>query len=175
MTRGNFTTRAGLLLAAAGVILPGIVAALPEDRNQPIQVESDRAVRNEKDGTMVYIGNVELTQGSLLMRADRLEIFNNAKKDVERVIVYGKPAYVEQRPSADKPLIKARANTIRYFVIDEKLILEKNASVDQDGSVVTSDTIVYFIKDEVVQANSEGQQNQRVKVVIPPRQDNKQP
>lgn len=175
MTRGNFTNRAGVLLAVIGVIAPGMIAALPDDRSKPIQIESDRAVRNEKDGTTVYVGNVELTQGSLLMRADRLEIFNNPKKDLERVVIYGKPAYVEQRPAANKPVIKARANTIRYFVIEEKLVMEKNASVDQDGSVVTSDTIVYFIKDEVVQANSEGQENQRVKVVIPPRQDTRQP
>lgn len=175
MIPSRFPVQPRLLLICIALALPCPVSALPEDRSQPIQIESDRAIRKEKDGSMIYIGDVELVQGSLLMKADRLEIYNNAKNEVERIIAHGKPAYVEQRPAADKELIKARADTIRYFVLEEKLELDKNASIDQDGAVVTSDTIVYFVKDEIVKANSAGKENQRVKVVIPPRPEKDQP
>lgn len=168
----NSVTHSARLILALILTLPGIGNALPEDREQAIQIESNRAIRDEKAGTMIYIGNVELVQGSLKMLADRLEIYSLDNNEVERIIAYGTPAYVEQKPSADKPVIKARGDTIRYFVREEKLQLEKNASIDQDGSVVTSNTIDYFIKDEIVKASGS---EQRVRVVIPPRSENQQP
>lgn len=168
----NSVTHPARLILALILALPGIGNALPEDREQAIQIESNRAIRDEKAGTMIYIGNVELTQGSFKMLADRLEIYSLENNEVERIIGYGTPAYVEQKPSADKPVIKARGDTIRYFVVEEKLQLEKNASIDQDGSVVTSNIIDYFIKDEIVKASGS---EQRVRVIIPPRSENKEP
>lgn len=168
----NSVTHSARLILALILALPGFGNALPEDREQAIQIESNRAIRDEKAGTMIYIGNVELTQGSFKMLADRLEIYSLENNEVERIIGYGTPAYVEQKPSADKPVIKARGDTIRYFVVEEKLQLEKNASIDQDGSVVTSNIIDYFIKDEIVKASGS---EQRVRVVIPPRSENKEP
>jgi lipopolysaccharide export system protein LptA len=168
----NSLTHSARLMLALILALPGIGNALPEDREQAIQIESNRAIRDEKAGTMIYIGNVELVQGSFKMLADRLEIYTLDNNEVERIIGYGTPAYVEQKPSADKPVIKARGDTIRYFVTEEKLQLEKNASIDQDGSVVTSHIIDYFIKDEIVKASGS---EQRVRVVIPPRDENNEP
>ncbi len=172
LLRTMWRTMLPKMLLAILLAVPGTGIALPEDRAQPIQIESNRAVRDAKAGTMTYIGSVELTQGSLKMLADRLEIYISEDNKVERIISYGTPAYVEQKPSADKPVIKARGNTIRYFVLQEKLELEKNASIDQDGSIVTSHTIEYSIKDEIVKASGK---EQRVRVIIPPRAINAQP
>ena len=60
----NKLTRAyrALFLSLSLLVSTGAVA-LPEDRDKPIQIEADRAIRNEKEGTTVYIGNVELVQG----------------------------------------------------------------------------------------------------------------
>ncbi len=161
-------SRAGLLLLAFLWVLPGASIALPEDREQAIEIESDHAVRDEKAGTTIYSGNVQLIQGSLKILADRLEIYQDKESAVDRIFAFGTPAYVEQQPSADKPPIKARGETIRYFVQQERLQLETNASIDQDGSSVTSNVINYYIKDEVVKASGS---DQRVRVVIPPREE----
>ena len=106
------------------------------------------------------------------MLADRLEIYTVEGNQLERIIAYGTPAYVEQKPEPDKPLVKARGEIIRYLVKEERLQLEKNASIDQDGAVVNSNIIDYFIKDEVVKASGS---EKRVRVVIPPRSDNTKP
>lgn len=164
----SFRTLVLILLVA----LAGTSGALEEDRQQPIQIESDQAERDEKAGTTIYIGNVELVQGSLKMLADRLEIYTAEDKQLERIVAYGKPAYVEQKPDPDKPLVKARGEIIRYMVSEERLQLEKNASIDQDGAVVSSNIIDYFIKDEVVKASGS---EKRVRVVIPPRSENTKP
>ncbi len=163
-------TRTLLLALLLGFSFAGV--ALEEDRKQPIQIESDQAERNEKAGTTIYMGNVELTQGSLKMLADRLEIYTLKGNQLERIVAYGKPAYVEQKPEPDKAIVKARGEIIRYFVAEERLQLEKNASIDQDGAMVKSNTIDYFIKDEVVKASGS---EERVKVVIPPRDETAKP
>ncbi len=162
--------RALLIVPLLGLAGGGL--ALEEDRRQPIQIESDRAERDEKAGTTIYMGNVELVQGSLKMLADRLEIYTLKGNQLERVVAYGKPAYVEQKPEPDKAVVKARGEIIRYFVAEERIQLEKNASIDQEGAMVKSNIIDYFIKDEIVKASGS---EERVKVVIPPRDESAKP
>jgi lipopolysaccharide export system protein LptA len=149
------------------LLICSVANALPEDRSLPIKIDANRAILSEREGTTIYIGNVILVQGTLTMHADRLEIFT-INKEVDRVIAYGKPAKVVDQPDPEKAPIKARAETIRYFMKKEKLELETNASIDQDGSSITSDSIHYFVNDQVVKANSNNQEG-RVKMVIPPR------
>ena len=48
------------------------VAALPDDRDQPIRIEADEALRDEKQGFTRYEGNVKMDQGSLHIEADRI-------------------------------------------------------------------------------------------------------
>jgi len=141
--------------------------ALPGDRDLPIQIDADEAVLSEREGSTIYSGDVVLVQGKLVMRGDRLEIYT-INKEVDRVIAYGKPATVEDQPDPKKPLVKAQAETIRYFVKKEKLELKVNAAVDQDGARVTGDSIVYFVKNQRVEAKSNKQEG-RIKMVIPPR------
>lgn len=168
----NLKTDIRALLIVPLLGLAGGGYALEEDRRQPIQIESDRAERDEKAGTTIYMGNVELVQGSLKMLADRLEIYTLKGNQLERVVAYGKPAYVEQKPEPDKAVVKARGEIIRYFVAEERIQLEKNASIDQEGAMVNSNIIDYFIRDEIVKASGS---EERVKVVIPPRDESAKP
>ena len=159
-TRNHLAGLLGLVLACHGMLSH----ALPEDRQQPIEIEADRAERNERDGTTFYLGNVVLVQGSLLIQAQRLEIYHKGNQ-VDRVIAHGKPAYLEQLSEAGKPPVKARGDTLYYFVTEERIRLVDNASLEQDGSTVHSDIIDYLIKEEQATTAGEG----RVKVVIPPQ------
>jgi len=161
----NLTFRCALTLLAGAAAAP--VWALPTDREQPITIASDRAERDEKTGTTIYIGAVELDQGSLHISADRLEIHMQGDQ-VTRLIATGIPARVRQLPNPQDGEVRARANTIRYLLDEEKLELIDNASIEQEGSRVASDRIDYFINEEFVKARSTSGQNGRVHVVIPP-------
>ena len=55
---------AALLLLLAP--LPGL--GLDSDRDEPIHIEADRAMLDEKEGTSIYEGNVQLRQGSLRLQ-----------------------------------------------------------------------------------------------------------
>ena len=52
----------------------GLVQAERTDRNKPTQIEADRASYDDLKQVSVWEGNVILTRGSLIIRAQRLEI-----------------------------------------------------------------------------------------------------
>lgn len=143
--------------------------ALPDDRNQPIEILADQALRDDQKGYTVYTGEVELTQGSLRIEADRLTVFH-AEGDGQRIVAEGSPARMQQQPDTDKAMLYARASVITYFRAAERVQLRENASVEQDGAVVRGDLIVYLIPEQRVRADASADNaDSRVQVVIPAR------
>ena len=104
-----------LLLGLSAFLLGTGAWALPEDRNQPIRVQADTAELDDRQGVAVYRGDVVITQGSMKITGDTVTITQNGSGDVEVFTSIGKPAYYEQKPSADKEVVKAYGLTIQYF------------------------------------------------------------
>jgi lipopolysaccharide export system protein LptA len=157
---------AGLALVAAMLTAP-LATALPEDRDQPIRIEADEALRDEKQGFTRYKGNVKMDQGSLHIEADEVTVYH-VDQEADKIVARGKPAQMQQRPEPEKGLMKARAETIEYYKNDDRVQLLNNASIEQDGSTVTGDSIEYFISEQRVRADSDrSREDSRVQVVIP--------
>lgn len=143
------------------------VSALPEDRDQPIHIAADQALRDEKQGFTIYQGNVRMDQGSLHIEADRITIYH-VTQEADKIVAEGQPATLQQQPAPDKGPIKASAEIIQYFKLEERVRLLNNAHIEQDGSTVTGDSIDYFINEQMVKADSDGgSEDSRVQVVIP--------
>jgi len=162
---GNTMRMAGAMLLAA--LLPLFANALPDDREQAIYIQSDRAERDERSGTTVYTGDVQVQQGSMRISADKVTI-NMQGEEVSQITAAGKPATLQQQPSADREPVQAKANNIRYDVSAEILTLVDSASVTQDGATVSGERIEYFLQEQRVKASGK----ERVKTVIPPRRAN---
>lgn len=145
--------------------------ALPTDRDQPIHIEADQAVRDQKQGITTYQGKVVMDQGSIHIEADKVVIYSQEKK-VSRILATGAPARFQQQPAPEKPVIKANGQRLDYRVADDKLSIEGDASVEQDGSLISGDLINYNIHLAVVEAGAlTGEQSQgRVKMVLQPQQ-----
>jgi lipopolysaccharide export system protein LptA len=153
----------GVLLFAAS----GFVLALPGDRDQPITIDADSAERSEKTGVTSYTGSVELTQGSLNILADRIDIYT-INGEVDHALATGQRAYFTQQQSIDKQPIKAWALTIKYALNDEVINLLGDARIQQDGSTVTSPEIDYYAEQELVKAKGGAQGSKdRVHVTLP--------
>jgi len=60
----------------AGLLPAGASLALPDDRDQPIRITADTAIRDEKQGFTVYTGNVHMIQGSLDILANNRQSTN---------------------------------------------------------------------------------------------------
>ncbi len=156
------------ILTTAILLLASMTAsALPSDRNQPINIEANRAVRDDRQGTMVYHGNVVIRQGTILIRAAKVTVYSTNNK-ASRVVCVGTPAHYQQQPDGDKGLVLASANTIEYKLDTDQIHLIDNASLEQDGSTTTGAKIDYDIAREVIKAKGDTTGKQRIIMVIPP-------
>ena len=150
------------------VLGSGHSLALPDDRDQPIHISADKALRDEKQGVTVYSGAVQMNQGSMHIEADTLTIYH-IEAEADKIVAQGKPAKMRQRPDMEKGPVHARAFVIEYYQREEKVHLKTEARVEQDGAIVTGDSIDYYIAEELVKADSGGaREGNRVQVVIPP-------
>jgi lipopolysaccharide export system protein LptA len=159
-------TSGGIALA---LLLLGAVpaAALEQDRNQPIQIRADEAVRDEKQGFTLYEGNVEMEQGSLRIDADKIVIYHTARQ-TNKIVAEGRPARLQQKPQPDEEVVRAQAGIIEYFRQENRVLLRNSARIEQNGSTITGNSIDYFIGEQRVRARSgEAQDGERVQVVIP--------
>ena len=152
-----------------GLLVCGQAQSLPDDRDQPIRITADTAIRDEKQGFTVYSGNVHMIQGSLDIVADKLTIYHeNAEAD--KIVAEGNPAKMKQLPALDEEMVRARAQTIEYYKLEDRVHLKIDAHITRDdGSSVTGDSIDYYIAEELIRADSEQSPDGKpVVVVIPP-------
>lgn len=156
------------VVALIAWLLPAMMAnALPDDRDQPIRITADTAIRDEKQGFTVYSGNVHMTQGSMDIEADKLTIFHETAQ-ADKIVAEGKPARMQQKPAVDEPMVRAHAEIIEYYKNEERVHFRIDAHIDQDGASVAGDSIDYFIVEQLVKADSDkATEGNRVQVVIP--------
>src|ERR1700693_3390857 len=83
-----------LLLAA--MALPGIALADKSDRDKPVNIEADRVTIDDKKKQSAFEGNVTLSQGTLMLKADRVLVKQDAG-GFNFAVAYGKPAYFKQK------------------------------------------------------------------------------
>ncbi|QLF92403.1 lipopolysaccharide transport periplasmic protein LptA [Pseudomonas sp. ABC1] len=164
-----------LLLGLSASLLGAASAwALPEDSEQPIHVQADTAELDDKQGVAVYRGDVVITQGTLKITGDTVTITQTPSGEIDVFTSVGKPAYYEQKPAIDKPIVKAYGLTIQYFSSSERIVLIDQAKVVQEGNTFEGEKIVYDTKRQIVNA---GRANDtqitsprpRIDMVIQPR------
>ena len=166
-----------LIASLAGLFSPWSVA-LPSDNEQAIHIKANSAIHDDRKGVTVYTGDVIISQGSLMIKADIVIIHKNKNNEIDRIVSTGKPAHLQQQPDTDEDIVHARGEKIRYFLDRELVQLIGNASLVQEGSTVISEQIDYYIKEQKVKAQGspkdpeQGEKpSKRVEVVIPPRKD----
>ena len=59
------------------ILISSVSWALPEDSQQEIQITSDSASLDKVQGLIIYSGNVNMTQGTLKIQADKIILTRN--------------------------------------------------------------------------------------------------
>jgi lipopolysaccharide export system protein LptA len=146
-----------LLLSAA---LPLGLQALPDDRDQPIEILSETAELRDQEGYAVYSGSVRMTQGSLEVDADKIELFFK-ESDLERAVIYGgkdKQAYFQQTPNPGEKPVRGLSDRIVYQSSDSQIRLlgtsEREAIFCQKGSEQKGQRILYDTNTDVMKAKA---------------------
>ena len=110
-------TRLGWALAAALAVFGQAASAEKADRSKPMTLESDQPCTvNLQKQTSVCSGNVSITQGSLQLRADRLELRETPEgyPMAQAIGGAGKPASYRQKRDGSDEVIEGQAQRIDY-------------------------------------------------------------
>jgi lipopolysaccharide export system protein LptA len=160
----------GILLLVC--LLPPAARALDADRDQPINIEADKASLNDKTGFSVYEGNVRLQQGTLLFTGNRMTVQLTDNK-VDTIVLTGTPATYVQRPQGRDTDQHEEAGRIEYYALDDRVILLEKARIWESGAdEFRSDRIVFSLKSDTVDAGGGGDSG-RVHITLHPKEKNK--
>lgn len=155
----------GLLLLSSTV-----THAISSDVEKPVSIESDSVVFNKEAGTAVYAGNVEIKQGTLNIRASRIEI-SAPDNEIQTIKATGSPVSFQQTMDSGKQTV-GRAKTVQYFVLQKKLVMDGDASLSQDRDNFASNHIEYSTASGELkaggQATAAGEKPGRVRAIFYP-------
>jgi lipopolysaccharide export system protein LptA len=136
---------------------------------QTIIIESDVAEINKKTGLTQYTGNVIIRQGSLIIDANKVEVYYQGNQ-VSRILCHGNPASYQQKTKTAGQVI-ARGRIIEYLPADKIINLKTDATLSKNGTLIKGDSINYDVASETWRAKGDNQSTQkRIQLVIPPLQ-----
>ncbi|HAN81416.1 MAG TPA: lipopolysaccharide transport periplasmic protein LptA [Gammaproteobacteria bacterium] len=149
-------------------LIPALVFALPEDRDESIKIEADNALINEKENQAKYSGAVVVTQGTLKIEGDVVNLKTNENGEVETVVAKGKPARFESmRRRIDKKSVKGEAEKIYYTYETDRIVLTGDAVITSEESAFSGSEIIYDLDSGRVIAS--GDKSQRVNMTLQPK------
>ena len=153
------------------MLLPTFSSALESDREQPIRIQADAAIVDETNGSSVYKGNVIITQGTLEVIANEVEIFTSAGEVIQIIATTDKDsevlAHYQQQINDAMDMVVADAQKITYLVQEDKLHLSGDARLQKIQDVFTGQLLSYDLERGIVNLNSLGGSD-RVKMTITP-------
>ena len=143
------------------------------DRNKPVNLESDRMTADDARKTAVFDGRAVLTQGTLVIRADRIAVSQDAD-GFQRGTATGSLATFRQKREGSSEYIDAEAERIEYDGKNDRVELFNRARLRREGGDdVCGNYIAYDAKTENFTVNSGREQagaaKDRVRAVIMPR------
>lgn len=171
-------------LLAAGAAMPA--HAEKADRTKPLNIEADRLQYDDVKQISVFTGNVTLTKGTLLLKADRLVVRQDAQ-GYQYGTAYGNPAKFRQRRDVPDQYVEGYGNEVDYNGKSEVVTFRQNAllkRLDKDkvtdeiqGSLIVYDSVSEFMNVESgSRATAPGTNpGGRVRVVIQPKAGADQP
>ncbi len=160
------------LYFSLGLLVPSLVFGLPEDREQPIELEADTAQLDQTTGLSVYEGNVVITQGSMRLFADTARIYVK-DGEFERMEADGNPVRFRYKPAVDKEEIFGRGQHATYDVNNAMITVTTKAKFTQGGDVFTGDYVEYDLEKDLVKARGD-KGGGRVFFSIQPRNEDSQ-
>jgi len=156
------------IIIAFLVAVPNAMAA-KIDIDQEIIIKANRQEGDLKNKIASYLDDVSITQGSLTILADVVQVLSQADNDNKVYIAKGNPAKFQQLLEDGSP-INLQANEIRYEPALHTITISGKALLSQAGSEVSGSKITYNTQTEKLAAESN--QNEAVVTILKPRKKN---
>ncbi len=147
--------------SAEPVVKPGSGPA-GVDRSSPVTVDADQLENMQKEGLVVFTGNVVASQNNSTQYADRMEVYLDAKGEgIVRTVSSGNVKIITR----DCKIGTARR--AEYYDAEQRVVLIGSARVWQEDNVVTGERITMYLAED--RSVVEGGKNERVKAVFYPK------
>ena len=151
-------------LVALVLACPALLA-LQSDRQQQLLINADTTDGTLGDGVAILRGNVEIRQGSLLVRANVAEV-EKADGRVRQVILTGTPVLLQQEIEKEG-LVTATAKTVSYQVATGMVTLTGAADVNHPQYHISGEVLTYDMNQQHFQGGG-GDGNGRIRIELAP-------
>jgi lipopolysaccharide export system protein LptA len=132
------------------------------DKHAAVTVDADQLENLQREGLIVFTGNVVATQDSSTQYADRMEVYLDAKGDsIVRTVSTGNVRIIT------KDCRMGTAQRAEYYDAEQRVLLIGTARVWRDDNVVTGERITLYLAED--RSVVEGGTQERVKAVFYPR------
>lgn len=139
------------------------------DKDKPVNIESDSARVDDAQKLAIYEGHVVLSQGTLLITADRIDVRQD-ERGFASGIATGKQVYFRQKLEGKDEFAEGWADRLEYDGRGEKLKLTGQARLKRGDDDLRGNLISYDGKTEYFQAQgSISGSPGRVRAVIRPK------
>ena len=145
--------------------LPGPLLALKTDRQQPLEVNADSTEGSLGDGIATLRGNVEIRQGTMLIRSDIAEV-EKVDGRVRKFELNGSPVHLQQEIE-EQGLITAEAKKVVYMVATGIVTLTGEADVIHPQYHISGEVLEYDMNTQHFQGSG-GDGNGRIRIRMEP-------
>jgi lipopolysaccharide export system protein LptA len=142
--------RNAVLVVAGTLLLAAYAHAERADRDKPINLEADRVTVDDAKQIATFTGNVVLTQGSMILRGDRMEVRQD-KTGFKQGTTWGNLAYFRQKREGYDEFIEAWAERIEYDSRADKVQMFNRAMLKRGQDEVRGSYISYDVTSEFFQ------------------------
>jgi lipopolysaccharide export system protein LptA len=164
---------AGIAGLALMLLINGAAHAEKADREKPINLEADKVSVDDAKQISNFEGRVVLTQGTLTIRGDRMEVRQDSQ-GFKTGTTWGNLAYFRQKREGYDEYIEGWAERIEYDSRADKMQMFNRASMKKGSDEVRGNYISYDANTEFFQVTGGGKQaspdnSGRVRAVLQPK------
>lgn len=154
------------------VVMTAPVRAEMADRSKPVQVEADSVRVDDASKLAVYEGNVILTQGTLKVQADRIDVRQD-DKGFGSGEASGAPVRFQQKMDKGGEFVEGTASRIEYDANSEIVRMIGAAWLRRGTDEIRGNLITYNMRTEQYRAEGsvKGVGEGRVRAILQPRSE----
>lgn len=130
------------LVLVAGGLASGPARAEKADREKAVDLEADKVSVDDVKKTLVFEGNVTLTQGTLNIRATRLVVVQD-QAGFQKGTAFGNPAKFRQKREGRDDYIEGEAERIEHDARNDRTEFFVKARVKSGGDDVSGNYIQF--------------------------------
>lgn len=165
-----------LIIITLALLSPAFAA---EEADQPISIEANRMVSQEKEYSVLFQGKVDARQGNLTIRADEMTVYYSTKKPQAAGATSDKATNKVEKLICNKNVKVTQGDWLGtgdrmdYFATERKVILSGNAKAWQGQNMVAGKTITYYLDQKRSVVEQDENAKGRVRAVIHPESKKK--